>query len=32
VGKTISWKVATATYAAVAFLGIAAGIAMRVFA
>jgi uncharacterized membrane protein YraQ (UPF0718 family) len=32
VGKTISWKVATATYAAVAALGIAAGIVTRLFA
>jgi len=31
VGKTISWKVATATYAAVAFLGTLAGIAARAF-
>jgi uncharacterized membrane protein YraQ (UPF0718 family) len=32
VGKTISWKVATATYAAVAALGLLAGIATRIFA
>ena len=32
VGKTISWKVATASYAAVAALGIAAGIVTRLFA
>lgn len=31
VGKTISWRIATATYAAVAFLGVAAGIATRIF-
>jgi len=29
IGKTISWKLAAATYAAVAFLGLAAGIAAR---
>jgi len=29
IGKTISWKLATATYAAVAFLGLAAGFAAR---
>jgi hypothetical protein len=32
VGKTISWRIATATYAAVAFLGTLAGIATRLFA
>jgi uncharacterized membrane protein YraQ (UPF0718 family) len=32
VGKTISWRVATATYAAVAALGVLAGIATRIFA
>jgi uncharacterized membrane protein YraQ (UPF0718 family) len=32
VGKTISWKIATATYAAVAALGVLAGIATRIFA
>jgi len=31
IGKTISWKVAMATYAAVAFLGVVAGIATSVF-
>jgi uncharacterized membrane protein YraQ (UPF0718 family) len=31
VGKTISWKVATATYAAVVLLGVFAGFATRVF-
>ena len=31
VGKTISWRVATATYAAVAFLGMIAGVATRLF-
>lgn len=31
VGKTISWKVATAAYAAVAFLGTFAGFATRIF-
>ena len=29
IGKTISWKLAAATYAAVAFLGLAAGMAAR---
>jgi uncharacterized membrane protein YraQ (UPF0718 family) len=31
VGKTISWRIATATYAAVAFLGALAGIVTRIF-
>jgi ABC-type transport system involved in Fe-S cluster assembly fused permease/ATPase subunit len=31
VGKTISWRVASAAYAAVAFLGVVAGIATRLF-
>ncbi len=31
VGKTISWRVAAATYAAVAFLGVVAGLAARIF-
>ena len=31
VGKTISWRIASPTYAAVAFLGIVAGVATRIF-
>ena len=31
VGKTISWRIAAATYAAVTFLGVLAGVATRLF-
>jgi hypothetical protein len=31
VGKTISWKIASAAYAAVAFLGLLAGTVSRIF-
>ncbi len=31
IGMTVSWKVANATFAAVAFLGCLGGVAVRVF-